>query len=189
MCDFCNVKIYVQVKRYLKPILAPLTEVEQLEYELINKTGIQYIQILNNYCPICRCRTKIERKGGQAMTKEQEVIKYIETRIKICNENADICDDNDFDEEATYLREESYMLETVLSMLKEKDGQIAKYEKIYKEYDCYRWVKELEKKDKQIDLMTEFIEKVTVDLKVAFGENMLWNRDEIKQYFERKASK
>ena len=80
-------------------------------------------------------------------------------------------------------------IETALNMLKEKDKQIAKYEKIYKEYDCYRWVKELEKKDKQIDLMTEFIEKVTVDLKVAFGENMLWNRDEIKQYFERKASK
>ncbi len=58
------------------------------------------------------------------MTKEQEVIKYIETRIKICNENADICDDNDFDEEATYLREESYMLETVLNMLKEKDKEI-----------------------------------------------------------------
>lgn len=47
--------------------------------------------------------------------------------------------------------------------------------------------KENKEKDKQIDLMTEFIEKVTVDLKVAFGENMLWNRDEIKQYFERKA--
>lgn len=58
------------------------------------------------------------------MTEEQEVIKYIEKRIKVCNENADICDDNDFDEEATYLREESYMLETVLSMLKEKDRQI-----------------------------------------------------------------
>lgn len=40
-----------------------------------------------------------------------------------------------------------------------------------------------EKKDKQIDLMAEYIEKVTVDLKVAFGENMLWNRNEIKQYF------
>ena len=58
------------------------------------------------------------------MTKEQEVIEYIEKRIKICNENADICDDNNFDEEATYLREESYMLETVLSMLKEKDKEI-----------------------------------------------------------------
>lgn len=58
------------------------------------------------------------------MTKEQETIEYIEKRIKICNENADICDDNDFDEEATCLREESYMLETVLNMLKEKDRQI-----------------------------------------------------------------
>ena len=37
-------------------------------------------------------------------------------------------------------------IETVLNMLKEKDEKIAKYEKIYKEYDCYRWVKELEKK-------------------------------------------
>lgn len=63
------------------------------------------------------------------MTKEQEVIKYIETRIKICNENADICDDNDFDEEATYLREESYMLETALNMLKEKDKKIESLEK------------------------------------------------------------
>lgn len=43
-------------------------------------------------------------------------------------------------------------VETVLSMLKEKDKTIAKYEKIYKEYDCYRWVKELDKKDKIIDL-------------------------------------
>lgn len=59
-------------------------------------------------------------------------------------------------------------IDTVLSMLKEKD-------------------KEIEEKDRIIDLMAEFIEKVTVDLKVAFGENMLWNRDEIKQYFERKS--
>lgn len=59
-------------------------------------------------------------------------------------------------------------IETVLNMLKEKEAEI-------------------EKKDKMIDLMAEFIEKVTVDLKVAFGENMLWNQNEIKQYFERKA--
>ena len=53
MCEFCNAKIYVQIERYSKPILAPLTEVEQLEHELINKTGLQYIQIPNNYCPMC----------------------------------------------------------------------------------------------------------------------------------------
>lgn len=56
------------------------------------------------------------------MTKEQEAIEYIKKRIKVCNENADVCDDNDFDEEATYLREESYMLETVLSMIEKKDN-------------------------------------------------------------------
>ena len=68
------------------------------------------------------------------MTKEQEATKYIEKRIKICNENADICDDNDFDEEATYLREESYMLETVLNMLKEKDKEIEKYKNMIIEH-------------------------------------------------------
>lgn len=65
MCDFCNVKIYVQVKRYLKPILAPLTEVEQLEYELINKIGLKYIQIPNKYCPMCgRKLAEDGRKGS-----------------------------------------------------------------------------------------------------------------------------
>lgn len=53
MCEFCNAKIYVQVERYSKPILAPLTEIEQLEHEIINKTGIKYIQIPNKYCPMC----------------------------------------------------------------------------------------------------------------------------------------
>ena len=49
-------------------------------------------------------------------------------------------------------------LDTVLSLIKQQQEEIAKYEKIYKEYDCYRWVKELNKKDKQIDLMAESIE-------------------------------
>lgn len=53
MCEYCNVKIYVQVERYSKPILAPLTEVEQLVHDLINKTGVQYMQIPNSYCPMC----------------------------------------------------------------------------------------------------------------------------------------
>ena len=67
-------------------------------------------------------------------------------------------------------------IETVLNMLKEKDEQIAKYEKIYKEYDCYRWVKELEKKDKQIDLMAR-----------AFKQDDVRTVEEIKKYFERKS--
>lgn len=67
-------------------------------------------------------------------------------------------------------------IETVLNMLKEKDKQIAKYEKIYKEYDCYRWVKEIEKKDKIIDLMAK-----------AFKQDDVRSVEEIKQYFERKS--
>ena len=51
------------------------------------------------------------------MTNEKrEAIEYLERQIRVCNENAEICDDNNFDEEATHLREESYMLDTVLSL-------------------------------------------------------------------------
>ena len=46
---------------------------------------------------------------------------------------------------------------------------------------------ELQKKDKIIDLMAEYIEKVTVDIKIPFGENMLWDRNEIKQLFKKLA--
>ena len=145
------------------------------------------------------------------MTKEQEVIKYIETRIKICNENADICDDNDFDEEATYLREESYMLETALNMLKEKDSEIERFEQtlarnIAKNYTFSMkesakskedlemlnagWQIELEKKDKQIDLMAEEINETDrgytdyCEMKIECDRNC---KDCIKRYYERKS--
>ena len=84
-------------------------------------------------------------------------------------------------------------IEIVLSLIKEQQEKIAKYEKIYKEYDCYRWVKELDKRDKQIDLMAEKINEGYCN------ENFFWNwfeknfgkreadyTKEIKQYFERK---
>ena len=101
------------------------------------------------------------------MTNEQEVIKYIKTRIKICNENADICDDNDFDEEATYLREESYMLETDLNMLKEK-------EKLYHKAleDLVKADRENIQLNKQIDLMAR-----------AFKQDDVRTVEEITQYF------
>ena len=105
---------------------------------------------------------EIEDRIRQDEQGEEEAIEYIKRRIKVCNENADICDDNNFNEEATYLREESYMLETVLSMLKEKD-------------------KEMEKKDKIIDLMEE-------ELKERRYIFMNIPKKEIKQYFERKAT-
>ena len=59
------------------------------------------------------------------MTNEaKEAIEYLEKQIRVCNENAEICDDNNFDEEATHLREESYMLYTVLSLIKEQQEEI-----------------------------------------------------------------
>lgn len=86
-------------------------------------------------------------------------------------------------------------LETALSLIKEQQENIEKYEKIYKEYDCYRWVKELDKKDKIIDLMAEFIATLDIEEdicaniendncnKMAFGEC----ENCIKQYFADKA--
>ena len=73
----------------------------------------------------------------------------------------------------------------------QRDEQIAKYEKIYKEYDCYRWVKELEKKDKIIDLMAERIEWLCksngILLDKEHDEN--FTQEDIKQYFRQKATK
>ena len=45
---------------------------------------------------------------------------------------------------------------------------------------------ELNKSNKIIDEMTDYIRVVTVDMKIPIGENLLWDNDEIKQTFERK---
>lgn len=116
------------------------------------------------------------------MTKEQEATKYIEKRIKICNENADICDDNDFDEEATYLREESYMLETVLNMLKEKDKEIETLKRDFKivDQECSRLERKEAKQDKIIDLMAEDMIK---------GKCYFSSKTLLKKHYESKVEK
>lgn len=48
--------------------------------------------------------------------------------------------------------------------------------------------KELEKKDEIIDEMVNFIKTLTVDIKIPYGENMVWDINEIKQYFEKKVN-
>ena len=53
MCEYCGVKCYVQVERLMKPLLAPLTHIGELQDELIDLTGIEYMQIPINYCPMC----------------------------------------------------------------------------------------------------------------------------------------
>lgn len=118
---------------------------------------------------------------------EKEAIKYIEKRIKICNENADICDDNDFDEEATCLREEGYMLETVLNMLKEKDKEIEKLKKFINWLQLKN-VKDLSTKN----YMANFINDntpYTKDTKELENEEGTRTVDFTVKYFERKAEK
>ncbi len=67
--------------------------------------------------------------------------------------------------------------------------------KIKKEHEVtlcllYRYQDQQEKIEKQnkiIDLMANYIKTLTVDLKIPIGENMFWDIAEIKQYFERRA--
>ena len=76
-------------------------------------------------------------------------------------------------------------IDTVLSLIKEQQEEIGSLQKELNEENKRSMILANNDKFKEqvIDLMAEYIEKVTVDLKVAFGENMLWNRNEIKQYF------
>lgn len=53
MCEYCNAIYYIGVKQLTRPVLAPLTHTEELRQELINLTGINYLRIKANYCPIC----------------------------------------------------------------------------------------------------------------------------------------
>ena len=58
------------------------------------------------------------------MTKEQEIIAKLNKDLELAKK-----------EDSIDIDILTVNLETVLSMLKEKDKRIAKYEKIYKEYD------------------------------------------------------
>ena len=104
--------------------------------------------------------------------KEKEAIEYFKKRIDICMENANICDDNDFDEEATCLRKEQILTETVLNLIQTQQAEI-------------------EKKDKIIDLMLEEFTDCEFELKCSeccyecerdYDQLYMCN----KEYFERK---
>ena len=120
------------------------------------------------------------------MTNEQrEAVEYLERQIRVCNENAEICDDNNFDEEATHLREESYMLDTVLSLIKAQQEEISKYKTLYE-----RALSDVVKADKQIDLMADEIimtKPINCTKTNEFSTKKIYmSKEEIKQYFERK---
>lgn len=73
-CNFCNETIYVKTIRHTMPLLAPLTEVEELEHKLLNLTGEQFIPLPQKFCPVCGER--IEQKEWK---KENP---YIQARRK-----------------------------------------------------------------------------------------------------------
>lgn len=52
-CRFCDTKVFAKVRRYTRPILAPLTPEGALMQELTEKTGWEYVQIDNRFCPMC----------------------------------------------------------------------------------------------------------------------------------------
>lgn len=127
------------------------------------------------------------------MTNEQrEAIEFLEFYKQHClkkeienMDNYETIHDGDF---------VSKNLDTVLFLIKEQQEKIEKYEKIYKEYDCYRWVKELDKRDKQIDLMAEWISercfyKDDYSNSCEIIQDSCSKEDDckhcIKQYFER----
>lgn len=56
--------------------------------------------------------------------EEKEAIEYFTKRMDICLENADICDENNFDEEAICLRKERALIEIVLNLIQRQDRQI-----------------------------------------------------------------
>ena len=123
------------------------------------------------------------------MTKEQEAIERCKSIVRV---NKDFLKGN----KQTINQEEIDCIETVLNMLKEKDKEIERLEYIKKSFD-YVAQKEIENKDKQINLMAEQIkiseptmkiESFDIKPKTKFSMRYL-NKEEVKQYFERKAKK
>ncbi len=120
------------------------------------------------------------------MTKEQEAIERCKSIVRV---NKDFLKGN----KQTINQEEIDCIETVLNMLKEKDKEIERLEYIKKSFD-YVAQKEIENKDKQINLMAEQIkiseptmkiESFDIKPKTKFSMRYL-NKEEVKQYFERK---
>lgn len=72
---------------------------------------------------------------SRADNKElEEAINYFRKRMDICLENAEICDENDFDEEATCLRKEQILIETILKELERLQEENNKLERANKTY-------------------------------------------------------
>lgn len=52
-CKYCDMPIYIKVRRYTASLLAPLTEIGAMQQEIIDKTGVEFVKFTNNFCPEC----------------------------------------------------------------------------------------------------------------------------------------
>lgn len=52
-CEYCKVDIFIKVKKYMKSALAPVTNIEELQEEIEDKTGEMYIILPKKFCPVC----------------------------------------------------------------------------------------------------------------------------------------
>lgn len=80
-----------------------------------------------------------------------------------------------------------------VNILKVAVRQILNFIEIAKNKGILEYVREnvslknkLNKSNKMIDEMIDYIRVITVDIKIPIGENLLWDNNEIKQFFERK---
>ena len=148
------------------------------------------------------------------MTKEQEIIEKLKESKKIDFNTLVRTFKKEGIENFAVIRNE--YLETVLNMLKEKDAEIEKYKKLLADNLAKElnnsikakekadtdlddldkgWKVELEKKDKMIDLMAEYISDLDIDEDICKKQSdnncddinrEVECKECIKQYFERK---
>lgn len=52
-CSFCNVPLFIEVQQVAQPILAPLTPAAAAWDEYVSKSGRNYVQLTNRFCPMC----------------------------------------------------------------------------------------------------------------------------------------
>ena len=67
-CNFCKADLYIKTVQHTNPLLAPLTRAEELRQELLDLTGEVYLQIQNEYCPMCGEKImRIPKERGEVL--------------------------------------------------------------------------------------------------------------------------
>ena len=109
-------------------------------------------------------------------TEQREAVDRLEKRIK---------DNKDYKTTQVWLTDDVVATQIVLSLIKEQQIYIKKYNDTTEEMnrDIRKLISEIQKKDKQIDLMAEiFYKRFKAELLLEYGFE---SEEQLKQYFER----